>query len=270
MAPLHNKSATAVSHALVSHLLCPYTTPSLLLRDNGPEFRNDVLKSICHQYGITQSFITTYHPVSNGLVERVNRKILEILRHIAGAFHEAWQDWLPHVAACMNGSVNASTGKLPHYVVYGSEKRLPYDLLLMPHVPVYSVDNYSQNHLRALQIINDSVRRSLQASRTEMIQKQHATAHPVTFKVNDIFKSAPERQSKLNHKFSGPFIITERLHGNKFKIYNSDTQTSEVVHSDRLKGSDILAPTSIPLPASSSTSAPTAPCPYTLRPRAGS
>ncbi len=216
------------------------------------------------------SFITVYHPASNGLVERVNRKILEILQHVAGQFHEAWQDWLPHVAACINGSVNASTGKTPHYVVYGSEKCLPYDLL-QPHVPVYSVNNYSQNHLPALQIIHDSVRHSLQASRTEMIQKQHATAHPVTFKVNDVvFKSAPDRQSKLNHKFSGPYIITERLHGNKFKIYNSDTQTSEVVHSDRLKGSDILVPTSIPPPASSSTSAPTAPCPYSLRPRAGS
>ncbi len=133
------------------------------------------------------------------------------------------------------------------------------------------MDNYSQNHLRALQIIHDSVRRSLQASRTEMIQKQHAAAHPVTFKVNDVvFKSAPDRQSKLNHKFSGPYVITEKLHGNKFKIYNSDTQTSEVIYSDRLKGSDVLAPPSLAPPVSSSTSAPAPSCPYNLCPRASS
>ena len=272
LAPLQNKSASAVAHALVTHLLCPYTTPSHLLSDNGTEFRNDVLKSICHQYGISQSFITAYHPASNGLVERVNRKILEILRHVSGQFHEAWQDWLPHVAACINSSVNASTGKTPHYIVYGSEKRLPYDLLLQPRIPVYSVDDYSQNHLRALQIIHDSVRRSLHASRTEMIQKQHATAHPVNFKVNDVvFKAAPDRQSKLCPKFSGPYIITEKLHGNKFKIFHSDNNTSEVVHSDRLKGSDVLAPPpSAALPVSSTSAPSPPPCPYNLRPRAGS
>ncbi len=38
LAPLPNKSATAVAHAIVSHLICPYTTPRVLLSDNGTEF----------------------------------------------------------------------------------------------------------------------------------------------------------------------------------------------------------------------------------------
>ncbi len=40
LAPLPNKSATTVAHALVSHLICPYTTPCILLGDNGTEFKN--------------------------------------------------------------------------------------------------------------------------------------------------------------------------------------------------------------------------------------
>ena len=80
LAPLPNKSAPYVAHALVSHLLCPYTTPSVLLSDNGLELKYEVLKNICNQYNIKQTFITAYHPASNGLVERTNRKILEILR----------------------------------------------------------------------------------------------------------------------------------------------------------------------------------------------
>ncbi len=35
LAPLPNKSATTVAHTLVSHLICPYTTPRVLLSDNG-------------------------------------------------------------------------------------------------------------------------------------------------------------------------------------------------------------------------------------------
>ena len=179
------------------------------------------------------------------------------MRHVAGKFQDSWQDWLPHVAACINGPVNASTGKTPHYVVFGSEKRLPYDLLVQPRRPVYSLDDYAQNQLCALHMIHDSVRCNLQESRAEMLQRQHATATPVSFQKGDVvFKSAPERQSKLSPKFSGPFVITEVMHGNKFKIHNPDTQISEVVHSDRLKRSDILVPASS-LPSSTPVSATT-------------
>ncbi len=86
LAPLLNKSATTVAHALVSNLICPYTTPRVLLNDNGTEFRNQILQNICTQFNIQQTFITTHHPASNVLVERTNRKILEILRHLAGHF----------------------------------------------------------------------------------------------------------------------------------------------------------------------------------------
>ncbi len=112
VAPLPNKSATTVAHAIVSHLTFPYTTRRVLLSDNGTEFKNQVLRDICTQFHIQQTFITTHHPTSNGLVERTNRKILEILRPLAGHLQETQVDWLSHVAASINGSVNSSTGKV--------------------------------------------------------------------------------------------------------------------------------------------------------------
>ncbi len=51
-APLPNKSATTVAHAIVSHLICPYTTPHVLLSDNGTESKNHVLWDICTQFHI--------------------------------------------------------------------------------------------------------------------------------------------------------------------------------------------------------------------------
>ncbi len=48
LAPLPNKSATAVAHALFSDLICPYTTPRVLLSDNGTEFKNQILQDICN------------------------------------------------------------------------------------------------------------------------------------------------------------------------------------------------------------------------------
>ncbi len=73
LAPLRDKSAATVAHALVSHLISPYTTPRVLLTDNGMEFMNQILADICAQDGVKQPFITTHHPASNGLLERTTR-----------------------------------------------------------------------------------------------------------------------------------------------------------------------------------------------------
>ncbi len=137
-------TAVTVAHALVSHLICPYMTPRVLLTDNGTEFKNEVLADICSQYGVKQTFITAHHPASDSLVERTNRKILEILRHLSGPLHETWEDWLTQVAACINSSVNSSPGKTPHYTVFGCDKKLPYDVFLQPPSPLHNPEDYSK------------------------------------------------------------------------------------------------------------------------------
>ncbi len=151
LVPLPNKAAQTVAHALVSHLICPFTTPHILLSDNGSEFSNQLLKDICQQFNIKQTFSAAHHPASNGLVERTNKKILDVLRHFAGDFHDSWEDWLPHVAASINSSLCSSTGKSPFFfVIFGVDKRLPYDVLFESPKPVYT-DDYNKVLLHTFQ-----------------------------------------------------------------------------------------------------------------------
>ncbi len=46
LAPLKDKSAKSVAHALDTHLFCTYTAPRVLLSDNGTEFRNQLPEEI--------------------------------------------------------------------------------------------------------------------------------------------------------------------------------------------------------------------------------
>ena len=61
-APIQDKSAKAVAHAVVTHLICPYSIPRVLLSDNEAEFRNSVLEVICKQFNMKQTFTVTYLP----------------------------------------------------------------------------------------------------------------------------------------------------------------------------------------------------------------
>ncbi len=119
------KIARAVAHAIVSRLISEHTASRVLLSDNGAELRNKILQEICSQFNITQTFTIAYHPASNGLVERANRKILEALRPIVGRSIGTWEDWLPQVAATINAIVCESTGQTPHFIVFGTQKKIP-------------------------------------------------------------------------------------------------------------------------------------------------
>ncbi len=192
-----------VAHAIVPRLISPYTTPRVLLSDNATEFKNHILADIYSKYNIKQSSITAHLPASNGLVEHTNRKVLEILQHLAGHLHEAWEDWL-------------STGKTPHYIIFGYDKRYPYDVLLKSPSPLYNPEEYSNLQLHSFQTISASVREKLSASREEMIQRQHSHATPITLDVGDsVMIRSHERSCKLVPKFMDPFLVTAKLHGNK-------------------------------------------------------
>ncbi len=66
LAPLKDKTATVMAHGLVTLLFCPFSTPQVILSDNGAEFRNAVVSEICSEFGIKQ-ITAAYHPASNGL-----------------------------------------------------------------------------------------------------------------------------------------------------------------------------------------------------------
>ncbi len=231
LAPLKDKTAKSVAHALITHLFCPYSAPRVLLSDNGTEFRNTLLEEISQQFEVKQCFTVTYHPASNDLVERANRKIIEVLRQVVGELFETWEDWLPHVAASINSSVCASTGQSPHFILFGVDKHLPYELLSSMHSPVYNTEDYVKCYLKVFSDIHKLVHNKLQATNTAMCATQHKRATPVTLQVGDfVMVQVPERASKLSPKFLGPRSVICKLEGNKFVIWNPSTRTSETVH----------------------------------------
>ena len=236
LSPLANKTAEAVAHALITQVFLKFGPPRTILSDNGREFKNELLSEICRQFNVKQAFVKAYHPASNGLVERANRKILEALRPVVGSLGETWEDWLEHVGSCINGHSCSSTGRSPHYIIFGKELRLPYELLNAPQSPVYDAEDYCKSQFRVFSDIHREVKQCLTDSKGEMTAKQHQNAKPITFKQGDIVMLVePERRNKLDPRFDGPFIITNELYGNSFEIYDPKSKRVLMEHADNLK-----------------------------------
>ena len=246
-----DKSAKQVGHALVSSVFLPYAAPKVLISDNGGEFKNELLEEVCRMYGVSQCFTAAYHPQGNGMVERVNSKILTSLRTLlvdaVQPLQENWVDWIPQVAASINSTVNESTGKTPYYIMYGDEKRLPYEVVVEDPLPVYNYEDYAKVQRKVFQITFGEVRRSLERSRDLRTERQHKMAKPVSIEVGDVVMvKQPARKGKLDPSFAGPFLVVQKAHGNKFGLKDNKTGNVSEIHVDRLKKvSKALSPSDV-------------------------
>ncbi len=128
--------------ALIDDVFCKYNTSKVLLSNQGTEFINKILNGICKEYGITKTNVMVYHPASNGMVERQNRKIIQHLRTLVGDTSSSWHKWMPQVIASLNSSLHKSIGDTPHSVILGQDFRLLYSFLLKEENPVYNFDDY--------------------------------------------------------------------------------------------------------------------------------
>ena len=67
--------------------------PRRLHSDQGQNFESRILGDLCKAFGIEKSHTTPYHPMGNGLVERMNRSLLTLLR----AYVDRVEDWEAHL-----------------------------------------------------------------------------------------------------------------------------------------------------------------------------
>ena len=73
---------------------------------------------------------TSYHPQTNGLCERLNHTMADMLTMYVSTNHNIWDQILPFVTIAYNTSRQESTSYIPFYLMYGREALLPSDLEL--------------------------------------------------------------------------------------------------------------------------------------------
>ena len=249
--PSKDKSAKSVANALLNNLICPFTTPRALLSDNGTEFNNAIIEELCQNFKIKKCNINVYHPSSNGLVERANRKVLEIIRHLVGSDSDAWDEWIPQVASSINCSVNESIKESPHFVIFGSEKRVPYDLLNSNPSPVYNPEDYTNMRVRDFQVIHQRVREALKETNTEMALKvnKRKKKEKEIKKDDVVYILNQNRKNKLDVKFHGPARVLECSEQGRIKVIY-DSGVTEEVHRDHIKRVERLPLDNVKIPQS--------------------
>ena len=127
-------------------ILTRFGMPKYLHSDQGRNFESTIVSELCKAFGITKSRTTPYHPQGDGLVERSNRTLLQMLRTYVTK-EENWEQYLPLLLYAYRTTPHSSTKFSPYLLMFGKE---PHNILMSDASPSFDTHSYSFHVTRKL------------------------------------------------------------------------------------------------------------------------
>ena len=121
--PLKDKSSSTVGNAFLKILSGFPSLPNTVISDNGGEFTGEPFHNLLSQYNIKHILITPYSPQSNGLVERINRTLMNILSGLC--LPSDWYSSLGKAVITYNNTYHKELKCTPSERLMGIASKLP-------------------------------------------------------------------------------------------------------------------------------------------------
>ena len=205
-----DRKATTVAHCLAD-FIWKHGVPVEIIHDRAAEFLSDILQETAQVLGVTQLPTSGGHPQTDGLVERLNRTLKQMLSKIVSRGGRDWDDLLGPVLFAYRTAPHSSTGETPFSLVYGRDARVPTNLDF--YQPVQKMPVVESEFAREL-FEDLKYARKLAQQNIKKAQKQQkdsydrATKEP-TIKVNDLVMLKVEPRFKLDRTYRGPYRVLE-------------------------------------------------------------
>ncbi|GKV13663.1 hypothetical protein SLEP1_g24648 [Rubroshorea leprosula] len=119
--PLSSLTFKKVEDFVFNSIICRYGIPNQIVADNGTQFSCSSFRDFCSSYGIKLQFTSVYHPKSNGMVESVNKCILEGIKPRLEQHKAKWVDELNNVLWAYRTTSRTATGETPYHLAFGTE-----------------------------------------------------------------------------------------------------------------------------------------------------
>lgn len=224
---------------LIEEVFCRFGDVGQIITDRGTIFTARVVRETVERFGARLIHTSAFHPQSNGLVERFNRTVVDMLSKYLGNSQREWCSVLPLVLHAYNTSVQASTKVSPYNILYGREQCSIVDRVLGLNVTgvdetvTERVDRMGRLVTKALNNI----------TRAQVVQKRNydRKARSRAFRVNDLVllfvpRRVTGRCMKLTRLYQGPYKVIEVVGRSDVLIRRLNSRSrGVVVHTNRLK-----------------------------------
>ena len=93
--PFRQATAAKIADFITNQIVRNFGCPRTILSDRGVQFTSKIVKGLTTNLNIHQQFTTPYHPQTDGLVERLNGTIEQMMTHYISENHNDWDKILP-------------------------------------------------------------------------------------------------------------------------------------------------------------------------------
>jgi hypothetical protein len=244
--PTRDMKAETAAQAIMDHFILKFGTFRYLISDRSSSWLNQLFETFLKMPGMQAHHIKTspYRPQTNSLSELQNKHIIRHLRAYctdSTNFHE----FLPAIAAAINGNVNTALGTSSFFILYGMNYRFPFETALTSNElsfrEVWDMPGL-ESLAKRLEIIRDIVHQNIREARANTERIKNVNAKPHDFQVGDrVFVSAEMDSSRITNRkhspaFIGPFVLVQ-LKNNLAKLVHFYTgkPLKNFINVDKLK-----------------------------------
>ena len=175
----------------------------------------DLTKELMKRSHIAQAHSTTYHPQTNGLAERQNRTLVNMLSVYSSRYMTDWDKYLPQVVGAYNSTHHSTTGISPFMMFADRERAMLLTFFYSENEgKKTSPQAYVKEAIKRQHELNELCRRNTALAQMKQRKKYdekilqakpYAVGQPFWVFQNVIL---PKGTKKLLKKWRGPFMIT--------------------------------------------------------------
>ncbi|PIK57505.1 Retrovirus-related Pol polyprotein from transposon [Apostichopus japonicus] len=237
--------AETVARVLVEEFICRFGVPEELHTDQGRQFESELFQHMCRLLDIHKTRTTPFHPQSDGMVERFNRTLEDMLSLVVSENQKDWDAWLPYLLMAYRSAEHESTGFSPAEIMLGRMVTLPLSAQL-PRLPDETdsprkpTPKYVLELDKTMHRIHEIARGKLKLASDKQKKFHDKGAYNQEFTQGDLIwllntKRKRGISPKLQKRWDGPGKILKKLSDVIYRVKMRPKKKPQVVHHNRLK-----------------------------------
>ncbi|GFX79583.1 retrovirus-related Pol polyprotein from transposon 412 [Trichonephila clavipes] len=240
--PLTSLSAKVTCEALLS-IFSRTGIPNVVTSDNGTNFAAELTKEFEKRIGSSPRFSTPGYPQSNGLVERFNRTLKNMLHNVVRDEGRGWHLQIPYVLWAYREIPHSTTGVSPFQLLYGRQPQGPLSILKSTWTGKHNnlqlcttpVSKYLEDLKCKLEKAAEQAKFVSTVQQEKMAYYHNLRSSDKVFKVGEkVIVLIPDATSKLFARWQGPATIIEKRNPHSFLVEMPDNSTKHI-HQNKLR-----------------------------------
>ena len=240
--PMPDQQAHTIANVLATEWISRFGCPSEIHTDNGTNFKSKIMESLCKLFEIEQTSTCPRRPQSDGVCERFNHTVQQMLATLVTECIWDWDELLPFCTMSIRSMKHASTSETPNRMIFGRENIFPLEAFA-PDTPdhyVYTApefimhirENIQTSHAKAVEQLQKAVQYQERSYLNRLKPSPYELKDPVWYWRPVVKKG---ETPKLMTFWTGPYFVIEKLSDVVFRIQKSAKCKSLVVHHNHLK-----------------------------------